>query len=274
MQLNVLGVGVWGPGFCDWTSFIELLGGAEKVPIDPPVTLSPKPDVIPARERRRSPLCARMAVEVAAQACEQAELSPADTACVFASAMGDLDITDYMCRTLATDTKLLSPTKFHNSVHNAAAGYWSISTGCQQPVSSVSGFDFTAPVALLEAGVFSSAEQRPVLMVLFDISTPTTYDDFFPISDAFAAAMVLVPATVASNGNTDNTTVLTIKWSSGPAAWPTLRLSDQYKFLHTLYTTNPSARILALLDHIRRGDSSPIQMPMGNNSLLSVSLAN
>lgn len=274
MQLNMLGAGVWGPGFCDWTSFMELLGGAEKVPTDPPVTLSPKPDVIPPRERRRSPLCVRMAVEVAAQACRQAGLSPADIACVFASGMGDLEITDYMCRTLATDTKLLSPTKFHNSVHNAAVGYWSISTGCRQPVSSVSGFDFTAPVALLEAGVFSSAEQRPVLMVLFDISTPTPYDDFFPISDAFAAAMVLAPATVTPHRNVYNTTVLTINWASGPAAWPALRLPEQYKFLHTLYATNPSARVLALLDHIRRGDSSPIQMPMGHNSLLSVSLAN
>lgn len=274
MQLNMLGAGVWGPGFSDWTSFTEILGGTEKMLTDPPVTLSPKPDIIPARERRRSPLCVRIAVEVAAQACEQAGLSPANTACVFASGMGDSEITDYMCRTLATDTKLISPTKFHNSVHNAAAGYWSISTGCQQPVTSVSGFDFTTPVALLEAGVFSSAEQRPVLLVLFDISTPATFNNFSPISDAFAAAMVLAPATAARNRSIDNTTVFAINWASGHAAWPAFRLPEQYKFLHTLYTTNPSARILTLLDHIRRGDNSPIQMPMGHDSVLSVSLAN
>ena len=251
---------------------MDLLRDAANVPTEPPVTLSPKPDIIPARERRRSPLCVRMAVEGAAQACEQAKLLPAELACVFASSMGDLEITDYMCRTLATDAKLLSPTKFHNSVHNAAAGYWSISTGCQQPMSSVSGFDFTAPVALLEAGVFSSAEQRPVLVVLCDISTPPTFDDFFPISDAFAAAMVLAPSSVAPHGNTVNTMVLTINRTSGSAQWPALKLPEQYKFLHTLYTTNPSARILIVLDHLRRDDNSPIQMPMGNDSVLSVSL--
>jgi hypothetical protein len=213
-----------------------------------------------------------MAVEVAAQACEQARLPPADIACVFASGMGDLQITDYMCRTLATDSKLLSPTKFHNSVHNAAAGYWSISTGCQQPVTSVSGFDFTAPVALLEAGVLSSAEQRPVLVVLFDMSTPTPFEDFFPISDAFAAAMVLAPSSVAPHENTVNTTVLTINRTSGSAQWPVLQLPKRYKFLHRLYTTNPSARILSLLDHIHRDDNSTIRIPMGNNSILSVSV--
>ncbi|MDH3375650.1 MAG: beta-ketoacyl synthase chain length factor [Gammaproteobacteria bacterium] len=273
MQFNVLGTGLWGPGFCDWASYVDLLGNVENVPTEAPATLSPKPDIIPPRERRRSPLYVRIAVEVATQACKEARLSPADIACVFASGMGDLEITDYMCRTLATDPKLLSPTKFHNSVHNAAAGYWSISTGCQQPVSSVSGFDFTAPVALLEAGVFSSAEQRPVLLVMFDISTPATFDNFFPIDEAFAAAMVLAPSSIAPRENAINTRVLTISRTSGSAQWPALELPEQCKFLHTLYTTNPSARILTLLDQIRRGDSSPIQMPMGKDAVLSLSLS-
>ena len=35
-------------------------------------------------------------------------------------------------RTLASAPTLLSPTKFHNSVHNAAAGYWTIGTGCME----------------------------------------------------------------------------------------------------------------------------------------------
>ncbi len=43
------------------------------------------------------------------------------------------------------------PTKFHNSVHNAAAGYWTIATGCLKPYTSVSGYYFTYGEGLLEA---------------------------------------------------------------------------------------------------------------------------
>ncbi len=46
----------------------------------------------------------------------------ADLPCVFVSAHGDLSINDYACSTLATDPSVLSPTRFHNSVHNAAGG--------------------------------------------------------------------------------------------------------------------------------------------------------
>jgi len=270
MRCQVLGSGVWGPGICDWTSLTGLFDGVNDVTSDPPLTQSPKPDLIPAKERRRSPLCVRMAVEVAGQACEQSGLNAADTACVFGSSMGDSDITDYMCRTLATDSKLLSPTKFHNSVHNASAGYWSISTGCTQAVNSVSGFDLTTPIALLEAGVFCVSEQQPVLVVLFDIETPDTFKDFIPISDSFAAALILAPD--STNDHSTGVPVLTVQRESRSSDWPVLDLPSQYKFLQTLYTTNPSARILSLLEHIHHRDHSPIQMPLGENASLVMSM--
>jgi hypothetical protein len=58
-----------------------------------------------------------MAIEVMDQACKMANISPDDVAVIFSSAMGDMQITDYMCRALAKTPKLISPTKFHNSVH-------------------------------------------------------------------------------------------------------------------------------------------------------------
>ena len=70
-----------------------------------------------------------MALEVSLAACRAAGCDPATLPSVFASTHGDLAITDYMCETLATDPTAVSPTKFHNSVHNAAAGYWTIGYG-------------------------------------------------------------------------------------------------------------------------------------------------
>ena len=36
-----------------------------------------------------------------------------------------------ICEALATDEREVSPTRFHNSVHNASAGYWGIATRSQ-----------------------------------------------------------------------------------------------------------------------------------------------
>ena len=84
---------------------------------------------------RRKRCCSRC--EVAAQACAMAARDAAALPCVFASTHGDLAITDYMCATLAGAPRELSPTKFHNSVHNAPAGYWTIATHCHAASNAV-----------------------------------------------------------------------------------------------------------------------------------------
>ena len=75
---------------------------------------------------------------------------------------GDLAITDYMCETLATDPTAVSPTKFHNSVHNAAAGYWTIAAGAMEPATAISA-DFA--MGLLEALAQLATGADAVLLV-------------------------------------------------------------------------------------------------------------
>ena len=64
----------------------------------------------------------------------------------------------------------MSPTKFHNSVHNAAAGYWTIGTGCMAPSNSLSGYECSFAAGLLEAAAQCAADRRPVLLVGFDVA--------------------------------------------------------------------------------------------------------
>ena len=97
---------------------------------------------------------------------------------VFASTHGDLAITDYMCTTLVATPALISPTKFHNSVHNAAAGYWTIGTSCHAPYTAISAFHHTFGAGLLETAVQIACEQQPVLYVAFDVEAKRrTVDD-------------------------------------------------------------------------------------------------
>ncbi|MEM9058650.1 MAG: beta-ketoacyl synthase chain length factor [Pseudomonadota bacterium] len=255
MKLCIEGIGAWGPGFGDWPSLREFLiqdGAAELPP-----AASPKPALIPAREQRRAPLLVRLGVEVAAQACADAGVEPADVLSVFASGMADMGITDYMCRTLAAGHRQLSPTKFHNSVHNAASGYWSISTGCHAAANSVAAFRETIPAALLEAAALCVAEREPVLLVAFDVPGPKPVD-LTDIAAPFGAALLLRPGQGARGLNLDVT--------AGAGAWPTLRSAR----LNALYETNPSARMLALLEALAGASTEALALPLGRAVALSL----
>jgi hypothetical protein len=151
--------------------------------------------LLPPAERRRAPDTVALALEVAARACEAAGRDPKTLASIFASTHGDLAISDTICDTLAKTPSLTSPTKFHNSVHNAAAGYWTIGTGCVKPYTSVSGYYFTFGQGLLEACVQALSEEAPVLYVAFDIEARGPVGTMQPSRGVFAGALVLAPAT-------------------------------------------------------------------------------
>ena len=89
--------------------------------------------LIPAGMRRRTSMTTRMAVTAATLACAQAGVDTQNLASVFASLGGEIQVTDALCRLLPDENELLSPTQFHNSVHNTTAGYWSILNKCQAP---------------------------------------------------------------------------------------------------------------------------------------------
>ena len=116
------GIAFWAPPMPGWAVARAVFRGEAAV-ADPPAR-RPAPQVLPAAERRRATDAVALALEVAADAVAQSGCAPAELPSVFVSAHGDLTITDYMCATLASDPALISPTKFHNSVHNAPAGYW------------------------------------------------------------------------------------------------------------------------------------------------------
>jgi hypothetical protein len=243
IQCEVVGVGAWGPGFADWPGLqARLLNPDDAMPLT--AVANPSPQVIPANERRRAPLPVRIAVEVSWQALQQSGLKAEDVACVFGSGLGDTEITDYMCRVLTTELKQLSPTKFHNSVHNAAAGYWTISSGCMKSANSIAAYQMTAGLALLEGMTQCVLQQEPVLVTLFDTEAHAVYRQIFPCSQSFGASVLLrpVPKKPAS-GSTLLT--LTPQKSATPSSFA-------HPQLESLYAGNPAAKILGLLDALAR----------------------
>jgi hypothetical protein len=120
-------------------------------------------------------------------------IAPEDWATVFASADGDGDILQRLCQSLAAPQPSVSPTRFHNSVHNAPSGYWSIATRCMAPSTSLCGYDASFGAGLLEACAFVRAHGKPVLLIAYDAPYPEPLLAKRPVRDAFGVALLLAP---------------------------------------------------------------------------------
>lgn len=137
---------------------------------------APEPDLnlIPLSMRRRTSLCNRMALSAGIQACRAASVNPQTIASIFASLGGEIQITDTLCRLLPDDEALLSPTLFHNSVHNSTAGYWSILNQNQAATTALAAADDTFAMGLLEAWTQLQLDEQSSERLLL------CYDEFWP----------------------------------------------------------------------------------------------
>lgn len=193
-RVDLAGVGIWSESFSDWEQFCAVANG-EAVEVNAKL----QPELIPARERRRAPQFVKMAIEVMDQACIMADIDRSCVATVFASGMGDMQITDYMCRTLATMPRTISPTKFHNSVHNAATGYWSIATGSNAPASAVSGYAHSSAIALLEGATQAIEEDVAVLVTAQEGAAPKPFKSVYDSDHPLAVSLLLAPTGMCSS---------------------------------------------------------------------------
>lgn len=183
------GIGVQAPGLAGWPVCRDVLAGARAYRPEPLAT--PMPEILPANERRRASASVRLALSVAQEAAAMSAIPASAFATVFTSSDGDPAILDQLCETLAQSPREMSPIRFHNSVHNAAAGYWSIATGSRLPATSVCAFDGSFAAGLIEAGVQVGEERTPVLLVAADLEIPPLLYPLRPIDTAFAVALAL-----------------------------------------------------------------------------------
>lgn len=129
-------------------------------------------EAMPALLRRRASQATLMAFSAALRACAQAGLKPAELPAVFASAAGEIQTSDALCIELAKPCGVVSPTAFHNSVQNTAAGYWSIAQGCTRPASALAAGADTFAMALLEAWCQLACQGGELLLVCYDEAWP------------------------------------------------------------------------------------------------------
>jgi hypothetical protein len=261
IELAIEGIGICAAGLADWAAAREVLRGTRPLSTEP--FARPAPGLLAPNERRRAPDSVLLALAVAEQACTMAQRAPRDLPNVFASSYGDLTISDYLCTVLAQAPRDLSPTKFHNSVHNAAAGYWTIASGCMASSTALSAGSTTFATGLLEAAAIAASESTPVLYAAFDTAAVGPLTDVIACDAPFGVAFVLAP--VSGSG----VARLRIALSDHAAA----ELAPLPASLQALRERNPAAASLPLLNALARGDAAGFDFALhGDKDLPSSAL--
>ena len=195
-QVHIEGIGLLGPGIKGWLDTAPVLRG--EMPYQSAPIVLPPPEGLPAAERRRAGVAIKLSMAVAMEAARDADADPAKLANVFSSTGGDCENCHAILEVLASSERLISPTRFHNSVHNAPAGYWSIATQCTAASTSLCTYDATFGAGLLEAVSQAVSSGERCLLVAFDTAYPEPLYTLRPIPHAFGVAMVINPVKTAA----------------------------------------------------------------------------
>ena len=252
------GIGLLGPGLTGWAQGRLVLADAE--PYAAAKTALPAPAMLPAAERRRSGPLVRVALAVGVEA--GAGLDLARLATVFSSSGGDGVNCHELCEMLASNDRQVSPTRFHNSVHNAAAGYWSIGAGAMETASVLCAHDGSFGAGLLEALAQVAVDGVPVLLIAADTAYPEPLHSARPIPHEFAIGLLLSPKqgprSIARIG-------------AALSGLPPTAMADSA--LEAMRSAIPAARSLPLLDAIARGQAAGLVLDYLEHARIAVDVA-
>ena len=251
MSLDVFveGIGLLGPGLAGWAQGRQCLAGS--MDYQSARCVLPLPTALPSAERRRAGAVIKVSMAVGQEAVAASGRQAKDLPSVFSSSSGDAVNCHEICSALASGDRLISPTRFHNSVHNASSGYWSIASGAMASSSVLCAFDAGFAAGLLEAMTQCVVDDSAVLLVVYDTEYPQPLYSKRTIPDAMGVAMVIAPRTSErslARIRLDGTRFLTA------AAADTM----QDAALETLRQTIPAARALPLLQAIAKRQAKPV----------------
>jgi len=258
LTLFVEAISVNAPGLDGWQNTKSILSGDSKYED----IAMPKyvPKFLPANERRRTTAVIKLALQVADAAMQETDIPANNTCSVFATSEGDTHIVDTICVALLSEEPMVSPTNFHNSVHNAPAGYWAMAMESRQASTSLSGFSSTYSQGLLEAATMVCTENLNTLLVAYDSPPPEPLLGSAPMKTAFGTAQLLCPAQRTTSFARLDISLVKDKTSDS--------MNDHD--LETMRLGNPAARSLPLLQAIANHTERTVILPYLDTLQLSV----
>ncbi len=259
MRVYVEGIGLRGPGLDGWTASRAVLAG-EAPYISAPTNMTVG-DMLPPAERRRAGVPIKLAMAVGHEAFHHARRDASATATVFTSSGGDNENVHAICEILVTAPREVSPTRFHNSVHNASAGYWGIATQSREPSTSLCGYDTSFAIGLLDAAAQVVADGVAVALLAYDYAYPEPLNSVRKIEANYGMALVLVPQPTPHAFAALDVTLV-----PGGCA-PSIMREPQ---LEALRSHNPAGRSLPLLAALARSGAENVMVDYLGDSHLEL----
>lgn len=241
----VEGIGLIAPGLPDWPTARAVLRGEQTHAPAPSVL--PAPALLPSAERRRASRVVKLALAAGLEAVTHAGADASTLATVFTASGADGHNCHALCEQLASDDRQISPTRFHNSVHNAAAGYWGIATRSMAPCQVLCAYDASFGAGLIDAVAQVVLERQPVLLVAYDSEYPEPLHAARDTPDAGAVALLLTPEAGPRS-------LASLTWQSDSAAPDRLTAPS----LESLRQQIPALRALPLLQALARGEPASV----------------
>jgi Beta-ketoacyl synthase, N-terminal domain len=262
MQVWIEGIGLRAPGLDGWEPSRGVLRGEE--PYCPAPLNLPPSNLLPANERRRLVVTVRLSMLVGTDAFTHAGRDPAVTPTVFTSSGGDGETIHNILETLAANAFDVSPTRFHNSVHNAPSGYWGIATQARTAASSLCAHDASFGAGLLEAAAQAVAEHGAVGLIAYDLPYPEPLHAKRSIAAIYGVGLVLTAAPT-----TNSRARITIALTRDAKASRTM----EEPALEAMRRGNPAARSLPLLAALAREEETIVTLDYLSDKKLVVRVA-
>ncbi|HSI94461.1 MAG TPA: beta-ketoacyl synthase chain length factor [Methylophilaceae bacterium] len=254
------GIGLLGPGLSGWSEGREILAGRQAY--QPQKTVIPPPVLLPPAERRRCGEIVKLALATSTEAMATAGVEASNLPSVFTASHGDGHNCHTICEMLASDDRQVSPTRFHNSVHNAASGYWSIATGAMASSAVLCAFDASFGAGLLEAMVQVAVDGNRCILIAGDTDYPEPVFSVRPLSDLLGISLVLAP-----EHTPQAVARISVTLSDGPVD----RFADGG--LEKLRLSIPAARGLPLLHAIAVGESAHVVLDYLEETRIAVEVS-
>lgn len=262
LQAWIAGIGLIAPGLPDWPTGRAVLAGEAAYAAAPSVL--PPPAILPPAERRRASRIVKLSLAIGFEAVQHAGVDASQLMTVFSSSSGDGQNCDALCDMLASADRQISPTRFTNSVHNTAAGFWSIAAGATPASQVLCAYDGSFSAGLLEAMSLVSECQAPLLLLAYEAEYSGALHLARKLPDAAGIALVLQP-----QPNARSLARIAVGLDDQPATALTAQHSDAQP-LESLRLAIPALRGLPLLSALARGAAETVHLEYLNPLQLRV----
>lgn len=187
MNVHIRGHAFWAPGYPSLDAFVA--GNKDEELKRPAI------EFVDSRMKRATSLMTRMSVHCVASAIESSGLPLDGCATLFGSEHGEIQIAVDQMVMMQDGEGRISPARFKNSVHNTAAGLFSIAAKNKGFTTALAAGADTFPLSLLEGmALLKAGDAKHAIIVVADEPLPE------PIAHASSHTAMAIALALSTEG--------------------------------------------------------------------------